>query len=167
VSDYTNLFNTLYTQHHDLNIIMTVSPVRHLRDNPHENQVSKAHLLTAINILQETFPQLYYFPSYEIVMDELRDYRFYNDDMVHPSSLAVKYIWERFIAACINERSSRFINRMKPILIALGHRILNSSAESTHSFARSHLNKIDALKKEFGDISFSDEITYFRSLIKK
>lgn len=167
VSDYSRLFNTLYTQLPDLNLIVTVSPIRHLRDNPHENQVSKAHLMAAINTLQEKFPQLYYFPSYEIIMDELRDYRFYTSDMVHPSNVAIRYIWQKFILSCIDEKSTRFISQYEPVLQAQNHLIKDPSSKSTRHFATLNLDKIGILEKEFQGISLSKERNYFNGLLKK
>ena len=81
----------------DKHWIFTVSPIRHIKDGLHENQLSKATLLQAVEVISNQYAAVSYFPSYEIMLDELRDYRFYADDLVHPSSLAVQYIWERFI----------------------------------------------------------------------
>ena len=81
----------------DKHWIFTVSPIRHVKDGLHENQLSKATLLQAVDVISNQYSMVSYFPSYEIMLDELRDYRFYADDLVHPSSLAVQYIWERFI----------------------------------------------------------------------
>ena len=81
----------------DKHWIFTVSPIRHVKDGLHENQLSKATLLQAVDVISNQHAAVSYFPSYEIMLDELRDYRFYADDLVHPSSLAVQYIWERFI----------------------------------------------------------------------
>ena len=81
----------------DKHWIFTVSPIRHVKDGLHENQLSKATLLQAVDVISNQYAAVSYFPSYEIMLDELRDYRFYADDLVHPSSLAVQYIWERFI----------------------------------------------------------------------
>ncbi len=81
----------------NLKILFTVSPIRHIRDGMHANQLSKSTLLLTIDRLQQLFPkQVFYFPAYEIVLDELRDYRFYADDMLHPSPLAVNYLWKCF-----------------------------------------------------------------------
>ncbi len=81
----------------DKHWLFTVSPIRHVKDGLHENQLSKATLLQAVDVMSNQYAAVSYFPSYEIMLDELRDYRFYADDLVHPSSLAVQYIWERFI----------------------------------------------------------------------
>lgn len=96
---YTQLFDTLRRQNPRLKVLLSVSPIRYLRNNATENQTSKAILLLAVEELCRTTPNTDYFPAYEIVLDELRDYRFFADDMVHPSPLAVAYVWERFAQA--------------------------------------------------------------------
>ena len=97
VDEYTRFLKELRNQNSTLKVLFTVSPIRHIRDGMHANQLSKATLLLAIEQLQSIFPTtIFYFPSYEIMLDELRDYRFYADDMLHPSPLAVNYLWERF-----------------------------------------------------------------------
>lgn len=98
VEIYSSLIAKLQQCSPNLRLLFTVSPIRHVKDGLHENQLSKATLLLAVDELTRRFPeQISYFPAYEIVMDELRDYRFYADDMVHPSALAIQYIWERFL----------------------------------------------------------------------
>ncbi len=164
VKDYTELFNTLYTNFPRINIIVTVSPVRHLRDNPHENQISKAHLLAALHELETNFPKLYYFPAYEIIMDELRDYRFYENDMIHPAPVAIDYIFERFTAACVERKSQEFISLYKPILQAKKHIIKDYHTESSQLFVKKQLEYIDTLQEKFPNISLSDDRSYFISL---
>ena len=97
VNEYTSLITSIVARNSGLKILFTVSPIRHIRDGMHANQLSKSTLLLAIDRLQQRFPEhVFYFPSYEIVLDELRDYRFYADDMLHPSPMTVRYLWERF-----------------------------------------------------------------------
>ena len=97
VEDYTALITEMSALNPDLKWLFTVSPIRHIRDGMHANQLSKSTLLLAIDRLQQLFPErVFYFPSYEIILDELRDYRFYADDMLHPSPLAIRYLWECF-----------------------------------------------------------------------
>ena len=166
VTEYTELFEQLYKKFSKINIIITVSPVRHLRDNPHENQVSKAHLLAAIFELEKIFTKLYYFPSYEIIMDELRDYRFYKEDMVHPAPVAVDYIWSRFVETCMSEKSKEFISQYQPVLNAKKHSINEYNSESANSFGKKQIEYIDTLEKKYPEISFSDDKEYFAPLIK-
>lgn len=98
VEEIVAAWQPILQQYPDKHWLFTVSPIRHIKDGLHENQLSKATLLLAIEELRTQHPEVSYFPSYEILLDELRDYRFFADDLVHPSSLAVNYIWERFVA---------------------------------------------------------------------
>ena len=97
VEEIVATWKPILEQYQDKHWIFTVSPIRHIKDGLHENQLSKATLLMAVEAISHQHSAVSYFPSYEILLDELRDYRFYADDLVHPSSLAVKYIWERFV----------------------------------------------------------------------
>lgn len=98
VEEIVAAWQPILQQYPDKHWLFTVSPIRHIKDGLHENQLSKATLLLAIEELRTQHPEVSYFPSYEILLDELRDYRFFADDLVHPSSLAVNYIWEQFVA---------------------------------------------------------------------
>lgn len=166
VTEYTDMLDKLYTQFPDINIIITVSPVRHLRNNPHENQVSKAHLLAATYELEKKFVQLYYFPAYEIIMDELRDYRFYSEDMVHPAPITIDYVWERFVDTCIGEESKDFTSHYHSIRNAKKHRIKEYNSEATYSFGKKHLDYLTSLEKEYPEISFSNDKRFFSSIMK-
>lgn len=112
-----------------LRIVTTVSPVRHLRDNPHENSVSKSHLICALDELQRDFSSVFYFPSYEIMLDELRDYRFYARDMAHPSETAVQYICDRFTDSCLSRESALFIKDYETVRKTFSHSFENSPGE--------------------------------------
>lgn len=134
--------------------IFTVSPVRHTKDGFVENTVSKAHLISAIHQSPFTTYNSHYFPSYEIMMDELRDYRFYSDDMLHPSQTAINYIWERFSQSFIEESSLAIMQEVDSIQKSLLHRPFNSSSESHQKFL-SQLNvKIVNLKSKVPTIDF-------------
>ena len=145
------------------NFIFTVSPVRHLKDGFVENQRSKAHLFTAIHqilqseILQSKICNLksaIYFPSYEIMMDELRDYRFYADDMIHPSQVAIDYIWRRFSEATISHESHTIMDEVKTIQKGLAHRPFNSNSESYQQFLSKLQDKISKLVSQYSFIKF-------------
>lgn len=97
VEEIVNAWKPIFEKYADKHWLFTVSPIRHIKDGLHENQLSKATLLLALDAISRQQSAISYFPSYEIVLDELRDYRFYADDLVHPSSMAVNYIWERFV----------------------------------------------------------------------
>ena len=108
VEDIVAAWKPILAQYPEKHWLFTVSPIRHIKDGLHENQISKATLLQAVEQLGD------YFPSYEIMLDELRDYRFYADDLVHPSSLAVNYIWERFVECfCTNQTKNELVLQHK------------------------------------------------------
>ena len=120
VEEIVAAWRPILEQYHDKHWIFTVSPIRHIKDGLHENQLSKATLLMAVEELRNTeyrvqnTDRITYFPSYEIVLDELRDYRFYADDLVHPSSMAVQYIWERFVDTfCTNQTKNELVLQHK------------------------------------------------------
>jgi len=129
-----------------LRVLFTVSPIRHLRDGAHANQLSKATLLLAVDELEDMSS---YFPSYEIVLDELRDYRFYADDMAHPSAQAVDYIWERFADSYFDESTRRAARRIEDVHKALEHRPLHPESDEYRQFVRQTMLKIAEIQKEF------------------
>ena len=118
----------------DAKIIFTVSPIRHIKDGFIENQRSKSHLIAAIHQVVEPRKHRFYFPSYEIMMDELRDYRFYAEDMIHPSVLAIDYIWERFKGVWVNEDIVPIMDEVETIQKGLAHRPFNSNSEAHQKF---------------------------------
>lgn len=129
--------------------VFTISPVRHIKDGFVENQRSKSHLITALHNLQ-----LAYFPSFEIMMDELRDYRFYMPDMLHPNQVAIDYIWERFTDSQISETIYPLMDEVCSIQKSLSHRPFNPHSESHHKFLESLSVKIQQLKVIIPHIKF-------------
>ena len=142
---------------------LTVSPVRHLRDGLLENQRSKAALLLACGELCRQLPFAHYFPSYEIVMDELRDYRFYAADMIHPSAVAIDYIWQRFGEAFFDEPTQQLMQRINKVLIASRHRPFHPSSEPHQLFLRQQLEIIAQLEREFPFLNMNREREAFRA----
>ena len=142
----------------NVNFIFTVSPVRHLKDGFAENQLSKAHLISAIyQILQLEIcnqKSAIYFPSYEIMMDELRDYRFYAADMIHPNAVAIDYIWQRFSETSIADESQSIMQEIETIQKGLSHRPFNPESESHQQFLSKLQDKIAKLQKQFPQIQF-------------
>jgi len=134
--------------------IFTISPVRHLKDGFAENQRSKAHLIVAIHSSNSQLSASNYFPSYEIMMDELRDYRFYAEDMLHPSATAVDYIWQRFSESYISGQCFSTMEEIDGIQKALLHRPFNPDSEGHQKFLKNLQNKIDALQQQFPNITF-------------
>ena len=144
-------------------ILFTVSPVRHLNDGLEGNSLSKALLRVAISKIVEKYPErASYFPSYEIVMDDLRDYRFYDSDMLHPSSQAVEYIAEKFFAAALSERAKEQRNKVLEIMQARNHRPLNPTSEAYKNFCQQQLDAI----AELNAIDFSEEKGYFEQMLQ-
>ena len=129
-------------------IVFTVSPVRHLKDGAHENQLSKSKLLLAVDKLTAQHPNCEYFPSYEIVLDELRDYRFFAEDMAHPTALAVDYIWEKFSGTYFSDKTIDGIKEYEKIVKTEKHRPSNPESEQYISLLEKIKNdKINWTKK--------------------
>lgn len=137
-------------------VIFTVSPVRHIKDGFVENTQSKSHLITAIHkVLKEgKSPSLHYFPSYEIMMDELRDYRFYKADMLHPNTVAVDYIWEKFSRVWISKDAAKTLDTIQTIQKGLSHRSFNPNSEAHQKFLQNLKEKQEQLQLEFPHITF-------------
>ncbi|WP_295940547.1 GSCFA domain-containing protein [uncultured Alistipes sp.] len=142
----------------DKEVILTVSPVRHLGDSLQGNSVSKASLRLAIEELVSAHANVHYFPAYEILCDDLRDYRFYADDMVHPAPQAVEYVWEKFSDAVFSNETRHLLYRIHQIVTAAVHRPRNPQSESHREFCRQTLQKIAALPQ----VDFHTEAEYFR-----
>lgn len=138
-------------------VIFTVSPVRHLRDGFIENTQSKAHLIAAVHSLlskNSKDQKTYYFPSYEIMMDELRDYRFYADDMIHPNTLAVSYIWNKFQECWIALNVRKTMKEVKQIQLDLEHKPFNSNSKAHQQFVKQLKSRQEKLQSKFPNILF-------------
>ena len=134
----------------DLKVIFTVSPVRHLKDGAVGNMVSKSNLIMAVHQLTDEIPGTVYFPSYEIMMDDLRDYRFYNDDMLHPSDKAIDYIWEKFNTAFINKDVKFLMKEIFKINQVAGHKPSDHRSESYQKLISSNIEKAQNLQQKYG-----------------
>ncbi|MEG1607747.1 MAG: GSCFA domain-containing protein [Mucinivorans sp.] len=137
------------------NIILSVSPVRHLGDGLTENCLSKAILRVAVAQVCAQNSNCHYFPAYEIMVDELRDYRFYDRDMVHPSPQAEDIVWERFLNCCVDKKSTDFYHRVAQALSDKAHRPLHPESQEYQNFEKATQQRIELLKKEFPDVDFS------------
>jgi hypothetical protein len=150
VQHYQALVDRILHFNPEIKIILTVSPVRHIRDGLSGNQRSKATLLLSTGKLEKLYPDTcHYFPSYEIMMDDLRDYRYYGADMLHPNDQAIAYIWQHFMENCISEDAAAIIKRLDPLLKALGHRPLHTQTDQYKKFMEQTAGKIGEMKKEF------------------
>ncbi|MGN6437340.1 MAG: GSCFA domain-containing protein [Agriterribacter sp.] len=161
-----NMFYRLFLFNPGIKIIFTISPVRHLRDGFVENNKSKAILIQAVHHLVEKFEQLFYFPAYELVIDDLRDYRFYAEDMVHPNYLATDYVWDQFRSACINPSSVPLIKEMEKINVAIKHRPFNEASQAHQHFLQANLKKINELQAQYPQLDFRKEKQYFEEALK-
>ncbi|WP_299312700.1 GSCFA domain-containing protein [uncultured Aquimarina sp.] len=138
----------------NVKIICTVSPVRHIKDGFVENNLSKSHLIAAVHKIIASDNNCVYFPSYEIMMDELRDYRFYDTDMIHPSAVAVDYIWEYFKQTWVSEEALKTMRRVKEIQNAMAHRPFNPKSKQHLSFLQNLEHKKHQLQQEYSFIKF-------------
>ena len=155
-----NFIKLIHSVNLNCNIIFTISPVRHIKDGFVENQWSKANLIAAVNnVLQELFsvPPLGVrglFPSYEIMMDELRDYRFYAEDMLHPNQVAIDYIWKRFKESTISETAFTTMDEVENIQKSLSHKPFNPNSESHFKFESKVREKITTLENQYSFMKF-------------
>lgn len=139
-----------------VNIIITVSPIRYAKYGYHGSQLSKAVLLLAADkVIKEEGERVYYFPSYEIVNDELRDYRFYKADMLHPNEQAVEYIWEQLVATCFSAEAKQFLEEWRPIKEALAHRPFHPEAAAYQDFIKKTKEKAKMLELKYPNIELN------------
>lgn len=145
----------------DVQVIFTVSPVRHYRDGIVENNRSKARIIEAVHTLCETHDNTYYFPAYELVIDILRDHRYYDIDFVHPNYLATDYVWGKLVDACMNDDTKQLMKQVNEIVIARNHRPRFPETEAHKKFRESYVQKIRALIAQHPYLQLSDELEYF------
>lgn len=139
-----------------VNIIITVSPIRYAKYGYHGSQLSKAVLLLAADkVIKEEGERVYYFPAYEIVNDELRDYRFYKADMLHPNEQAVEYIWEQLVATCFSAEAKQFLEEWRPIKEALAHRTFHPEAAAYQDFIKKTKEKAKMLELKYPNIELN------------
>lgn len=139
-----------------VNIIITVSPIRYAKYGYHGSQLSKAVLLLAADkVIKEEGERVYYFPAYEIVNDELRDYRFYKADMLHPNEQAVEYIWEQLVATCFSAEAKQFLEEWRPIKEALAHRPFHPEASAYQDFIKKTKEKAKMLELKYPNIELN------------
>ncbi|MBS4042725.1 MAG: GSCFA domain-containing protein [Chitinophagaceae bacterium] len=145
----------------NIKIIFTISPVRHLREGHINNNRSKAVLIQAVHDLLEKLPKLNYFPAYELVIDDLRDYRFYAEDLVHPNYYATQYVWEKFVDACMNEDTKKLMEEIAEIQTAFQHKPFNPSSNQHLNFLKNYFTKTKQLQDQYSFIDFNAELKYF------
>ena len=158
VDEWSALLNNLYAVNPSVKVIFTVSPVRHWKDGAHGNQLSKSILLLAEQELVDKYAgRIFYFPAYELMMDELRDYRFYADDLLHPSKVAVDYLWERFCDCSMDADTKNDLKEMESILRDIAHRPFHPATGLHKKFLLQIFNKIIRLQSKNPYICISNE----------
>ena len=158
---FLELFLKIKEKNSDLQVLITVSPVRHWKDGATDNQRSKSLLILLAHRLKENLNFVEYFPAYEIMMDELRDYRFYKEDMLHPSELAINYIWQRFTTVCLNAASLKVMPLIEAIAKAINHLPFDRNTKEFKQFVAASKTKIEALQHTMPQLNFDAELAHF------
>ncbi len=156
VQNLSRVFADLKEINPNVNILLTVSPIRHLRDGLVQNQRSKAILLLAVHELIEQNKHVFYFPAYEIMMDDLRDYRFYEANLTHPNDQAVQYIWEKFSDLFFTEATRQVAAKFFALTTALRHRVRNAQSPMHRRFLRTTLQRIESLALEYPYVNLEE-----------
>jgi len=162
-----NCYHRLLQFNPGLNIIFTVSPVRHLRDGVVDNNRSKARLIESVHHMVNKFSKLHYFPAYELVIDVLRDYRFYDIDMAHPNYMATEFVLEKFAASCIDESSQALMQELRKITIAKNHKAFQPETKAHQQFLVNHLEKVKALQEKYPFLDLREEMDYFSAPVSQ
>ena len=161
----SDVVTKIATYNPKIKIVFTVSPIRHWRDGAHGNRLSKSTLHLGVETVLQKFDICEYFPSYEILEDELRDYRFYAEDMVHPSPLAEKIIWERLRDTYINKVCQAQIARVLKFMQAVHHRITDDKSPATKEFCKKNIELAAVLESEIQGLDLSEEKNYFQKVL--
>ena len=151
----------------NLQIIFTISPVRHLREGLVENNRSKAVLIQAVHDTIDTTSHSSYFPSYEYLIDDLRDYRFYAEDLVHPNFAASQYVWEKFIETYCNEQTQEIMKQVAELQLAMQHKPFFAGSSQHQSFLKTSLEKTERLMREHPYLHLQEQIQFFKQAISK
>ena len=159
VSEYKLLINELIAFNPKLKIIFTISPVRYVRDGVVDNNLSKARLIDSVHQLKSE--NVLYFPSYELIIDDLRDYRFYKDDLVHPNEQAINYVFDKFSKTNFDSNTIDLLEKIKEILSAKNHKSFNADTETHKKFLTTYFERCKKLQLENPFWDLSKEITYF------
>ena len=153
-TSYNNIVTQILSRNPDTQIITTISPVRHLKEGIIENNRSKAHLITVLQQLVSKEKKVSYFPSYELMLDELRDYRFYKEDMIHPNDTAIKIIWEFFKKTWISKKTESIQKSIRTIRSGLDHQPFDPTSKQHQLFLKDLKKKMNQVEKEFPHIKF-------------
>jgi hypothetical protein len=161
VTKFDETIHQLFQFNQHLKIIFTISPVRHLRDGVVDNNRSKARLIESVHHLVNKFNRLYYFPAYELVIDVLRDYRFYDIDLAHPNYAATQFVLEKFSESCLDGEAQKLSEEIKKLVIASNHKPFNAESAQHKQFLLSQLTKTKQLHEQYPFLDFKKETEYF------
>ncbi len=156
-----NCLHQLFQFNPNLRIIFTISPVRHIRDGVIENNRSKARLIEVVHHIVNKFDKLFYFPAYELVIDVLRDYRFYDIDLVHPNFPATRFVMEKFMEHCVDAGSQQISEEVQQIVTARKHKPFQPSTEAHKKFLGTHWQKTKELQEKYPYLALQEELNYF------
>ena len=162
IAALSNTLDKLYAANPFVQVLFTISPVRHIRDGVVDNNRSKARLIEAVHSLCISYEKAHYFPAYELVIDILRDYRFYDIDFVHPNYMATTYVWEHFVKACISPAVYDVMQQVLEIVTARSHRSRFPETNAHKKFKESYVAKTNALMDKYPYLDLSDELRYFK-----
>lgn len=163
VTALDNTMHRLFFRNRKVRILFTVSPVRYVRDGVVENNLSKAILLQAVHHMVNKFERLHYFPAYELVTDDLRDYRFYKEDLVHPNAMAVQYVWEQFVKYSLAPAEQALLHQVQELRQAAAHRPFNPETPQHRQFLATYAQKTSNLQNAHSFLDLSAEAAYFNA----
>lgn len=161
--EFEKAFGSLFAINPAIQVVFTVSPVRHWSEGATDNQLSKAILIAAVHNLRNKIQNINYFPAYELMMDDLRDYRFYADDLLHPNQAAIAYIWEKFKETYLNEDAKTISIIVEDLLKARNHKVFYPGSEEHAKFLSKNNRIVRDLKRKLPDIDLTDFENYFGS----
>ena len=165
IEEITTALSNTFQKLHDVNpfalVLLTISPVRHIRDGFVDNNLSKARLIESVHTLCTQYEQAHYFPAYELVIDILRDYRFYDIDFVHPNFPATTFVWEHFVKSCIAPAAQELMPQVQEIITARSHRSRFPETTAHKKFKESYAAKTKALMDRYPFLDLGDELKYF------
>jgi hypothetical protein len=163
VTKFDDTIHQLFQFNQHLKVIFTISPVRHLRDGVVDNNRSKARLIEAVHHLVKKFDRLYYFPAYELVIDVLRDYRFYDIDLAHPNYAATQFVLEKFFENCLDDEAQQLSEEIRKLVIARNHKPFNDQSNQHKQFLITQLQKTKQLQDKYPFLDFTRELNFFSS----
>ena len=165
-NELNSSFNEMYAKVKEVNpnikVLLTVSPVRHIKDGIVENNRSKAHLLTSVHEICDQHNDCQYLPSYELLIDDLRDYRYYADDMVHPSTKAIDYIWSKISNHMLDPSEAKLRSDILKLVKAAAHRPFNLGSDQHQSFLATQVKTVDEILVNYPNLDFTDEMKVFK-----